>query len=585
MKKPAIILLAALFTASCTVKNKESANTLNWSTPEKIKGLDPARADDLYAATEVGRSYEGLLQYHYLKRPYTLISNLAETLPEISPDGRIYTFKIKKGVLFQDDPCFKETAGKGRELTADDFVYSIKRVADPKNLSGGWWLFDGKIAGLNEWRSDTVKSGAADYSKNVSGLRATDRYTLLIILTRKSPVMIYAFAMPYAHAVPKEAVDHYGKDFQTRAVGTGPFRLEEFDPAQKIIWTRNPTYRTEYYPSEGAPGDVESGLLADAGRSLPFLDKILVTVYTEHQPWWLGFLSGKTDLVQPPKDSFKKVILPDGDVNAELKQKNIRAIKTPMLDVTFDVFNMADPVIGKNKLLRQAISLAFNTREYIDLFFSGQAIAAQGPIPPGLPGYDPAFLNPYRHFNLAAARELLAKAGHPGGRGLGPLDYVIPATSSFRQMSEQMAGFLAAAGITMKVTAHTWPEFQNSIKNRRGQMWGVSAWSADYPDAENFMQMFYSKNTSPGPNDSGYSNPEFDRLYEKAGAEMDPEKRAKIYTKMNAIVAEDCPLLFKVHRITFDLIPPRLKNYKRHHMEPSRVKYLRVMPDVAKKSR
>lgn len=563
-------------TAGCTSKSKDPANTVYLAIPAKVKGLDPIFADDLYSGTEVARVYEGLLQYHYLKRPYVLAPNLAEAMPQISTDGKIFTFQLKKGVLFQDDPCFKDTAGKGREMTAEDVVYSLKRLADPKLISAGFWLLDGKVEGLNEWREEMGKLPAVDYSKPVEGLKALDRYTVQIKLKQRSAQFLYAFAMPFTSIVPREAVETYGKDFITHPVGTGPFRLlPQSNLNSKIVWVKNPTYRKELYPSEGETGDEAKGLLKDAGKQLPLADQLVERVFEESQPMWLTFMSGKLDVAGIPKDNFQQAIGSDHGLSPELKAKGIQLTKDPEADITHISFNMADPLVGKNKFLRQALSLAYDNQELIDLFYNGRAVSAQGPIPPGLAGYDPEFKNPYRQFNIAKAKDLLAKAGYPEGKGLPPLELATLSSSTERQFSEYAQKMFGAIGVKLKTNSYSWPEFQAAVKNRKGQLWSF-AWGGDYPDAENFLQLFYSKNASPGPNDSNYTNPEFDRLYEKSLTLMDSPERTALYRQMVAILAEDCPWIFNVHRISFGLTQPWMRNYKRHGFEHNSAKYYRI---------
>lgn len=567
--------LIALF-AGCQPKAKSgSSNAVNLVAEMKIKGLDPALADDRYSGNEVGRTYEGLLEFHYLKRPYQLVPLLADGMPDISKDGKTYTFKIKKGVLFQDDPCFKETQGKGRELTAADFVYSYLRLADPKLLSPGWWIFDGKIVGLNEWRDQVSKTGTVDYSKTIEGLKALDRYTLQIKLKARSYQFPYFLAMPFAGVVAKEAVEHYGKEFASHPVGTGPFRLKEYNPSEKLVWIKNPTYRKELYPSEGDSEDRAAGRLQDAGKPLPLSDEVVVRVYVETQPMWLNFLSGNLDYSIIPKDNFGQAIDSKGELKDELVKKGIRLQKDVELDVTHESFNMADPVFGKNKLLRQALSLAFNQIPLIEIFYNGRAVPAQGPIPPGLSGYDENYKNPYRQFNLEKAKELLAKAGYPGGKGLAPIEYATIASSTNRQMTEYLQKSFEALGVKLQVNSYSWPEFQAAVKNKKGQMWGF-AWGADYPDAENFLQLFYSKNTSPGPNDANYSNPEFDKLYEQSLTMPDGPERTKLYRKMVDLVAEDVPWIFGSHRVRYHLTYGRLRNFKPTPFEHTISKYLRI---------
>ncbi len=561
----------------CTKKSKdEPANTLRVAVPERVKGFDPIFADDLYAGTEVHRVYESLYQYHYLKRPYQLVPNLAESLPQVSKDGRTYTIPIRKGVLFQDDASFKATQGKGREMIAEDVVYSWKRLADPKLQSTGWWIFDGKIVGLNEWRDASTKSGAADYSAEIEGLKAVDRYTVQIKLKETSGQFLYFLAMPFSAVVAKEAVETYGKEFINHPVGTGPFVMKEFNAASKIVYDKNPTYRVELYPSEGEASDQTAGLLEDAGKRLPLVDRVVVEVVVEDQPRWLKFMKGEFDASGIPKDNFSQAMDASGkELNADLKGKGVKLAVNPSLDVTHYSFNMTDPVFGKNKLLRQAISLAFDSKPLIELFYNGRAIPAQGPIPPGLSGYDPEFKNPYREFNLEKAKELLAKAGYAGGKGLDPIEFQTLSSSTTRQMNEYFAKAIEALGLKVKFNTYSWPEFQQKVKSKQGQMWSF-AWSADYPDAENFLQLFYSKNASPGPNDANYASAEFDRLYEQSLRLQDSPARTELYKKMSKIVVEDNPWIFGVHRLTYQLQHPWLKNWKYTEFDSTRGKYLRI---------
>lgn len=578
------LLLGATFVLSgCTKKaDLDPTNTFYTSSIAKIKGLDPAFADDLYSGLETMRIYEGLLQYKYLKRPYQLEPCLAEAMPTISKDGKSYTFKLKKGVVFQDDKAFKATNGKGRELVAEDFVFSFKRLADPKLNSPMWWILDGKIEGLNEWRDAGSKAGKADYAAPVSGLRAIDASTLEIKLKTRSYQFIFALAMPAGGVVAKEVVEEYGAEFLNHPVGTGAFKLAEYNPSSKIVYVKNPTFRKEVYPSEGDTDDGKLGLLADAGKTLPLVDKVVMTVHVESQPQWLNFMQGNLDAAPIPKDNFAQAITgPNKELSDELKKKGIQLFKEPSLDITHTSFNMTDPLVGKNKLLRQAISMAINTPEEIELFYNGRAISAEGPIPPGLAGYSESLKNPYKVYNLAKAKELLAKAGFPGGKGLPPLEYLSLADTTARQMTEYFQKEMTALGIEVKVQTFSWPEFQQSLKNKKGQMWSF-AWGADYPDAENFLQLFYSKNGSPGPNDANYSNPEFDKMYEKSLTMNDSPERTALYQKMAGVVIEDTPWAFGVHRVTYGLTHPWLKNYKPHEFNHGMSKYYRIETSLRK---
>ena len=583
------VLVLALGIASCTKKGGSSGSReLNLTSSAKIKGLDPIQAGDLYAGRQVANAYEPLFQYHYLKRPYELIPALAESMPTFesssgSAASTVLKVRLKRAVLFQDDECFKASNGKGRELTADDIVYSFMRLADRKENAEGWWIFDGKIKGLNEWRDATPAGKNGDYSAKIEGLKALDRYTVRIELTKPNNQFLYYLAMPFTSIVPKEAVEHYGADFLRNPVGTGPFKLvrEESNLNSKLVWVRNPTYRQEMYPTEGEPDDKAKGLLEDAGKQLPLVDKMIVQVIPEDQPRWLNFQSGKLDLTGIPKDNFDSTISADMDLNAEMMKKGIVLHKAPNLDVTYTSFNMEDPIVGKNKWLRKAMSLAYDINPVIKLFYNGRAIPAQSPIPPGVFGYSSQYRNPNVDYNIEKAKEFLAKAGYPGGKGLGTITLLGLSTSQARQQSEYFVNSMSKIGINVVVKAFTWPDFLKNMNDKKGQMWGL-AWGADYPDAENFLQLFYGKNKAPGPNNANYVNSDYDRLYKEMLNLQNGEKRLEVIKKMVKIVEDDVPWVFGTHRIGFTLAQPWLRNYKVIEFDHNQEKYLNI--DVARRS-
>lgn len=570
------MVLFGTFLSSCTKKVDDKDTTLNVVLIANIKGLDPARANDQYSSTGIQNIYEGLLQYHYLKRPYVLQPALAESMPTVTPDGLTYTFKIKKGVKFQDNPCFPE--GKGRELTAEDFVYSFKRLADPNLASDGFWIFDGKIKGLNEWAAN-VKAKKADYSTAIDGLQAADKYTLVLKLTQPYYQLEYVLAMPFAVAVPKEAVDKYGAEFLNNPVGTGPYMLEKASDwvrGSKLTLKKNPNWRGETFPSEGEATDQANGLLADAGKPIPFAEKLVIHELPEDQPRWQNFMKGNLDFVVIPKDNFDTA-MKDGKVAPDLAKKGMRIDISPAMEVTYFGFNMKDPLLGKNRDLRRAISLAVDTPTMIQRFQNGRALAAQGPIAPGLEAYDADFKNPWVQFNVAKAKEMLAKAGFPEGKGLPEFTYDALADSNTRQQAEFLVQSWAAIGLKVKISVNTWPQFQERIKSGQAQIFGI-AWGYDYPDSQNVLQLFYSKNMSPGPNDTSYSNPEFDKLYEQSLTMAPGKERTEIYKKMRDLVVDDGPWAYSMHRLYYRMVHGWVNNFKWHEMDNGDFKYYRIDP-------
>ncbi len=567
MRFPSLLLFllaSSLLFTSCTKKTDEKGKTLYLAVSSQVKGMDPIYANDRYSGNEVARVYEGLLQYDYFRRPYTLAPNLAEAMPTVSEDGLTYTFKVLKGVVFQDDAAFPE--GKGRELTAEDFVYSIKRLADPKLQGLGWWLLDGKIKGLNEWRNKYAELPKTDYEEEVEGLKALDRYTLQFKLSKPFPQFLYSLAMPFTYAVAREVVEKYGDEFLNHPVGTGPFAIRDgvFKQTKKIYYVKNPTFREKLYPCEGSEEFKEKGFLKDCGKKLPLVDRLEVNIIEENQPRWLNFEKGRVDFVAVPKDNFDSVIPDAKNLGNDYKEKKIELLISPALDITYIAFNHDLALFKNNKKLRRAMSLAYDIDEANKKFNNNQAIPAQSIVPPGIAGYMESYKSPYRgrgrKEDIEKAKKLLAEAGFPEGKGLPVITYDCPNNTVSRHQGEYFQLQMAKIGINVKVIQNPWPELQKKITTRNVMTYGI-AWSADYPDAENFLQLIYGPNRAPGANGSGYDNPEFNKLFKVASVMQDGPERTALYEKMNRMAAEEVPWIFLVHRQSFVVKHGWLKNY------------------------
>jgi len=565
---------------------RPSDEMVMYSVTARVRGFDPAKAGDVSSALAISKIYEGLLQYSYLERPYRVTPCLAEALPEISDDGLTYTFRIRKGIYFHDDPCF---GGKARELCAEDFIYSIKRVADVKNLSTGYWAYNDRVPGLDEFREASRAEGSVDYDMPVEGLQAPDRYTLVMKLKGTYPQLLWILTMHYAFAVPREAVEYYGDEFINHPVGTGAFELESWRRNYRLEFVRSQkwqeTNRVETYPGDAEDADAAEGLLDMAGRQVPFLDRIVQYVIQDASTRWLKFVTGELESSGISRANWDAVITQERGLTGSLAQRGIRLYSTPTLDVFYIGFNMADPVVGKNKKLRQALTCAFNSDEWIE-FYNGRIERARGPIPPGVGGYEdkPA---PYP-FDLDRARTLLAEAGYPGGIDASTgkrLQLTIELGSAdpeTRESTELTTGFFRKIGVILKPSYSNWPTFLGKMERKQCQLYRLG-WVADYPDAENFMQLFYSHNESPGPNHSNFRNEQFDRLYEKIRIIPDSPERTTLYREMSDIVVEECPWIFMHHPMSYGLHHSWLKNYKPHDFPYGMVKYYRVDSDVRRR--
>lgn len=578
MKSLVLLVSAALLIFGCSKQNNFDEREINLISPEKISGFDPINASDRYSGNECGKVYEGLFEFHPLKRPYELMPNLAEALPTVSADGLTYTVKIRKGVKFHDSAAFP--GGKGRELKADDIIYSLKRLADPKLNAKGWWVIDDRLAGLNEWRTKYSTADATNYAEEIEGLKKIDDFTVQFKLKKPFPQFLYALAMPYTFIVAKEAVEHHGKEFLNYPVGTGAFILPKFEQTSMITYVRNPNFRDKFYPSEGEEGDDKLGLLADAGKKLPLVDKINVHIIVESQPKWLSFQKAKDDLLEVKDVNIPQSINENKELRPEHKEKGIRLIMKPMLDVTYFAFNHEEPLF-KNKKLRQAMNLAYDRAGYNKMFHENTAFEAQGPVPPGLGGNRKEFKNPFTKYDLEQAKKLLAEAGYPGGKGLPTIVVQTRSDTIARQQVEFFEKSMEKIGINIDVGMNTWPELVNKVTKKQHQMYTM-AWGADYPDAENFLGLLYCPNQSPGSNGANYCNPEFDAIYKTATIMQDSPERTAQYEKLNEMAALDVPWIFGFNRTDIYLAQAWLKNFKHMEFNHTQFQYLNVDLEVKK---
>ncbi len=590
-------IASVLLVSGCGDENlsagRDGSEVVAYSRTDRIRGLDPATSGEVSSSLAISRIYEGLLQYDYLARPYKVIPALAETMPDVSADGLTYTFKIRKGIYFQDDPCFP--GGKGRELVAADFSYSIKRIADVKNISSGFWAYNNRITGINAFHEASKRSGTTNYDMDVKGLKVLDPYTLQIHLKAPYPQLLYVLTMHYAFAVPREAVEYYGKKFVNHPVGTGPYKLVEWRRNSRIEFERNPkwteTGRVETYPTRGTPEQIEAGMLRDAGKTIPFDDRIIQYVVDDTSTSWMMFLSGQLDLSIISPDNWDAVVMPDKSLNSALETRGIKLVSSPYTAVYYMGFNWDDPVVGssddpaqdlRNRKLRQALSCAYEF-DQMNQFMNNRLFPVNGPIPTPLAGNltEPS---PYR-FSLEKAKNLLAEAGYPDGidsktgRRLELNIELGSADTNTRQSMELMADMFRKIGVVLRANYNTWPAFIEKMNRRQAQIFRL-AWVADYPDAENFLALFSSKNASPGPNHSNYRNAEIDRLYEKIRIMPDSPERTAIYEHMARIIVEDAPWIFMYQPMSFALKHRWIENYVTHDYPYGMDRYRRVNPDV-----
>jgi oligopeptide transport system substrate-binding protein len=591
MRSVRFILPLLLALAGCSNNPYPAGETARsvayFALPDDPKSLDPQIAyDSAIAITSV--VYPAYLQYHYLKRqPFAMELALGAAMPRREPyryrvtekgrrvekQGESWTFRIKRGLRFQDDPCFP--GGKGREITAADFLYSFRRMADPAVPCPIVEYFADKILGYAEYqagnRARSKRGEGIDDRAPVAGLQAdpADPYTFRILLNQPYPQLRYLMALPFTSPLAREAIARYGKEFARHPVGCGPYMLTEYARKQHLILRANPNRYAEFYPTEGDPGDREAGLLRDAGKRLPLAETVVYTISREGVTKWNLFLQGYLDAWAVTQENYQQVMSQPGQLSAEMARKGMRLRREGGVSITYFAFNMRDALVGgytpRKCKLRQAISLAVDARAFIDLLSAGVGQPADFLVPPLLFGYEPSYRNPYRQYSVERAKQLLAEAGYPGGidRVTGERLSIYFDNTGTDAAGRQFAGLLMKQleVIGVRVISRAWrvPVWHDRIDKGQFQL-ARGGWWPDYPDAENFVFMLYGPNRSPGPNFACYDNPAYNRLFEQMRPMVDGPERLALIRQMRAIAVEECPWIYLQHTEDFSLTHEWLRN-------------------------
>jgi len=523
--------------------------------------LDPAQSAIIYANFGVVNLYDTLYRYKYLARPYELTTNLAVALPEVSEDELTYTIHIKPGVYYIDDEAFE--VGKGREVVAEDFVYSIKRHFDPRVLAQGAWLWQNRIEGLDAW----VDTGY-DYDAPVTGLLAIDKYTIQIKLLKPYPQLTHTLSQGFSALVPREAVEFYGREISIHPVGSGPFRLISFNSA-KAVMVRNEKFRKEPFDLEAEGYDEAihgfAGLEGLAGKSPPFVDRLEHHYIQEDAARWSAFIADELDFIRAPANQFDSVLASRNPVRALPEISERYHMLAPMESGVVHLdFNLADDRIGyhqdpqqnaRNKALRCAIIKAFDFEARNKAIYYDLAKIFPGIIPPAAPEFDFDADASSVIRDVEGAKALLALNGWTP-ENLPELEYGYTAGVTQRQMYEQFRSFMGDIGYhpdkIKALTYATFGDFNKAYKERK-VMIIPTGWNMDYPDAENVMQLFYGPNEAPGSNHANMHNAEFDRLYEQTAVMRQSKVRTAKYRQMNQIIVDECVSMTGLSR-TFVLL-------------------------------
>ena len=553
-------------------------------------GFDPAQISDIYSRIVTANVFDSLYGYDYLARPVKVKPNVAMGMPLISDDFRTYTVKIKPGIYFADDPAF---GGKKRELTAADFVYSYKRFFDPKTKSPTYTdLDEEKLLGMAELRRDAEKPGASfNYDKEVDGLRALDRYTIQFKLAETRPRFIYTLADGGLFgALAREVVEKYGDKIMEHPVGTGPFKLEQWTRSSKMSFVKNPNFREEFYAAEPPVDDARSQAIYQQmkGKRLPMVDRVEVSVIEEIQPRWLSFLGNEHDFLFLLPEAFSTQAIPNNQLAPNLAKRNMQFDRVAIPDVTVNVMNMEHPMLGgytpEKVALRRAISLAYNTEEEIRIPRRNQAIPAQGPVQPGVYGYDAKFKTEMSEYSPARAAALLDMYGYIDRNGDGwrdmpdgsplVLEYATQPDAASREKNEIWKKSMNAAGIKIEFKTAKWPENLKAVRAGKLMMWGLGQ-SASIPDGGDSIGMGYGPAKGEG-NLSRFQNAEFDKLFQQQKLMPDGPERLAAMQRLVKIMVAYMPVKFAAHRVRTDMMQPWLLGYRKHPMSRGFWKYVDI---------
>ncbi len=580
----ALLFAAALFIPpGCLVA--APAKVLHTFLTTSETGLDPAVASDIATLSLLENLFDPLLRYDYLARPLSLRANTTVAMPGVDAQGLTYTFKIRPGIYFTPDPAFK---GVHREVTAADYVYSLKRLYDPALHSPWLFLFEGKIAG------DAALKQAFSYDSDIEGLQAPDRYTLRIRLSAPDHNFLLYLTTPASGVVAREVMEAYSGQAGNHPVGTGPFSVGSWKRSDTIVLLANRENSPPYHAGGTiAPAD-RAIAAALEGQRLPLVDKVEVHIAEEFQGRMLGLLGGDYDYLEQVPESLTGMVIADGKLKPELAARGITLSRFPVLQTYYMWMNMEDPLVGgysKEKVaLRRAIALSYDSAEDIALLKKGFALHAESPLPPNVLGYDPAYRSPVQ-YDKALANALLDRYGYTGRDPDGfrrlpngqPLTLTMhsEATVGGRLRDEFWRKNLNAVGLRVVFKSDKKTEIIKASRLGKVQMF-ENNWIADFPDGDNFYQLLYGPNSGRA-NYARFNLPAYNERYEKAVQLPDSPARQKLYFEMNQLLHAYNPWVPLTNPISADLQQPWLKHYRRHPVELTTWRYLDL--DVAGRER
>ena len=588
-----VALVAALAAASPDFAHAaDPGKTLRVAFNSAETGFDPQAGGDAYSNYVNRVIFDPLYRYDYLARPYRIVPNTAAALPDISPDGKTWTIRVKPGIYFADDPAFK---GARRELTAADYVYSWKRVLDPKMRSISNLVFDGKLVGADPVVAAAKATGRFDYDAPIEGLQAIDRYSIRLKLNHPAYDLISDLTTAATAAVAREVIEAYGDASgwaMANPVGTGPYRLKDWRRGQRIVLEASPSFRGAVFPESNDPAD-RAVVASMRGKKLPQIGRIEISIIEESNPRLLAFERGELDFIAVPTDLIRNVLDAGDKLEPRFTQQAVQMWRAVQPAITYTYFNMEDPVVGgysNDKVaLRRAVSMAYNTDDEIRVVRQGQGGPATQPIPPNVTGYDPKF-NGHVHFDPAGAKALLDKFGYvdrdgdgwrelPDGKLL-TLTIASPPSAIDRQLDELWKKSMDAVGIRIEFVKQKWPDLLKMGRAGQLQMWSLGNIS-NTTEGFGFLDLLYGPHSGV-TNLARFKLPEYDKLYDQARRLPDSPERTRLFQRMSQLVTAYAPWKLDAYRYETVLVYPWVLGYKHNVFDQNPWLYLDV--DVARRA-
>jgi len=597
MRRRELLATPATLLAPLGASAAAGQGVLRYALPAAETGFDPALISDIYSSAIVAHIVEGLYGYDHLARPPRLKCVTAAAMPEVSADFRVWTVRVKPGIYFDEDPAFK---GRKRELTAEDYLYSIKRVADPKVGSPLWSDLEvSGIKGLAEVRKALRTSGASfDYDRPIEGLRTLDRYTLRIELERPLPAFVNLLARGSSFgAVAREVIEAYPGRSMEHPVGTGPYRLKEWRRSSFMALERNPGHRERFYRDEVQPAaddaEGQAWLRQFGDRRLPMVDRVEVSIVEEEQPRWLAFLNGEFNFIERVAAAYQRSAMPHGHLAPGLAKAGLHGYRMQASDVVYSIFNMEDPVVGgytpDKVALRRAIGLATDVRGDIRLVRNGNAVPSQSVFVPNTSGYDPARRTEMGEQDPARAKALLDLFGYIDRDGDGwrelpdgkPL--LLEARTSpgdlYRQLDTVWQKGLAAVGLKVDFLPAPWGDNAKLARAGNFQIWAQGE-TAESPDGLEALTKGLSSNIG-GTNYARFSMPAYDALCRRISELPEGPERSALLDQASRILLAYMPYKCRGHRIITDMTGPGMQGYRRPPLWTNWWEYISVEQDKA----